>query len=109
MFEKYFEISELLRHFYFLIGRLLNDNAAAFKAKGIVTKLIEEKMPFLENKKRKINETKQSLNGKFSFLLWFCVNLFLLENTYEASISLLNGILQLIQRAKITWEASQSS
>jgi D-Tyr-tRNAtyr deacylase len=70
MFEKYFEISELLRHFYFLIGRLSNDNAAAFKAKAIVTKLLEEKMPFLENKKRKINESKQSVNGKILVLFF---------------------------------------
>jgi hypothetical protein len=49
------------------LGRISEDSSAALKVQAQVKKLLEEKLPYLESMKRKINEMKSFLSdGKYT-------------------------------------------
>jgi hypothetical protein len=109
MLERFHEITELLRHFYSLLGRLQDDPSVALKAQALVKKLMDEKLPTLEGRKKRIVEFKSHFEGLFgSFFSFLSLFHCLVEHSYEASISLINNLVPLINRAKATWEASQT-
>jgi hypothetical protein len=54
------------------LGRISEDSSAALKVQALVKKLLEEKLPYLESMKRKINEMKSFLSdGMFLMNYYF--------------------------------------
>jgi len=58
MSEQYYQLTELLRHFYALIYRIALDHSCRTKAQAIITRLVEENNVTLETKKKTIMENK---------------------------------------------------
>lgn len=91
MLEVYTDVTELLRHFYAILSRSgaaapVPGNAAATKAEAIMTRLMEVAAQQLEPRKRQAAEAFRSSPER-----------------KEAALALVNGVLQLVQRANVTW------
>lgn len=91
MLEAFTDVTELLRHFYAILHRTGSaapapGNPAASKAEAILTRLVDVSAKQLEAQRRQAAEVyKASVERK------------------EAAVAVVNGILQLIQRANVTW------
>jgi hypothetical protein len=96
MLEVFTDVTELLRHFYAITSRMSSTSgtstggaagSAAARAEAILARLVDVHSKGLEAKKRSASEqTYASVHVK------------------EACISLINGVLILIQRAKVYWD-----
>lgn len=91
MLEAFTDVTELLRHFYAILHRTGSaapspGNAAAGKAEAILTRLVDVSAKQLEAQRRQAQEVhKSSVERK------------------DAAVAVVNSILQLIQRANVTW------
>jgi len=89
LLEVFTNTTELLRHFYAILNRTgtaapIPGNATAQKAEAVLNKIIQQISSDLEARKLRL-ATLQALEKK------------------DASLAVINGISQLIQRAKVTW------
>ncbi len=91
MLEIFTDVTELLRHFYAILARTgpaapSPGNSAATKAEAILARLAEVAAHQLEPRKRQAADTFRTAPER-----------------KEAALALVNGVLQLVQRANVTW------